>query len=164
MSAPGGPHVKPGASRSIAVEMATESWEGKITKEIFIETNDPQKPRLSLTVKVQVYTMLSVEPNFVDFKDVKAGTSHAREVLIRNRRQEPIAITQLVIDPEKMASIAPRGAFVLQPGAAMKLVLTLAPPATYIGPIYGSIILHTDWKDLPQKKILFRTHVIANTP
>ncbi len=43
MSAPGGPLVKPGASRTITAELAksTATYEGALKKVIGIETNDP---------------------------------------------------------------------------------------------------------------------------
>jgi hypothetical protein len=162
VSAPGGPQVKPGESRSITVDVKTGTWEGAFKKEILIETNDKQTPLLILTVKAHIYSMLQVEPIFVNFGDIRPGSVLQREILIRNRGQKPVTLTHIAISPPAMASIAPLSVSALAPGASSKLVVTLSPGA-YTGPIYGNVIIDTDWKDLPHKTVRFRSHVLAGT-
>jgi hypothetical protein len=152
--------VKPGKSRAITVDVKTGTWEGDFKKEILIETNDKQTPLLILTVKAHIYSILQVEPKFIDFGDIRPGSVLQREIFIRNRRQKPVTLTHIVIDPPAMASIDPMSVSALAPEASSKLVITLSPGA-YTGPIYGSVTIDTDWKDLPSKKIRFRSHVVA---
>ncbi len=152
--------MKPGESRAITVDVKTGTWEGEFKKVLLIETNDRKTPLLSLTVKASIYSILQVEPKFIDFGDIRPGSVRQRDILIRNRRQSPVTLTHIAIDPPGMASITPSGISGLAPGAAAKLVLKLSPGA-YTGPIYGNIIIDTDWKDLPRKTTHFRSHVVA---
>lgn len=161
MSAPGGPQVKPGESRAIMVDVTTDTWEGGLKRVILVETNDPQSPVLNLTVTAHIYTLLQVEPKFIDFGDTRPGSVQQREILVRNRWQKPVTLTQLTVDPVGMASLNPPRVPPLKPETSTKLILTLSPGA-YSGPIYGNVTFETDWKNLPRKTIRFRAHVIAN--
>jgi len=163
VSAPGGPLVKPGASRTITAELAksTGTYEGALKKVIGIETNDPQTPLASLTITAYVYAPLQVEPHSLLLDAITPGTAPRKELLIRNRRKEPIAITRIVVSPAGFATIAPQRtkAVALKPGQALKLAVTLSPTLP-LGPNYGRIILHTDWQALPEKVIPIRVHVV----
>ena len=163
MSAPGGPQVKPGAACTIMAEIAatvTKGYEGALKKVIDIETNDPHTPLISLTFKASVYARLSAEPRFVNFGEVKRGSAPRRELRIRNRGDKSIAIAQIAISPIGSASISPQRAFVLKPGATMKLSIALSPTLP-VGPNYGKVILSTNWQELPEKMIRFRAIVIG---
>jgi hypothetical protein len=160
VSAPGGPQVKPGESRAITVDVKTGTWEGEFKKVLLIETNDRKTPLLNLTVKARIYSILQIEPKFIDFGDIRPGSVKQRDILIRNRGQSPVTLTHIAIDPPAMASIAPLSVSALAPGSSAKLVLKLSPGA-YTGPIYGSVIIDTNWKDLPRKTVRFRSHVVA---
>ena len=163
MSAPGGPLVKPGASRTIIAELTspTGAYEGALRKVIGIETNDPQTPLASLTITAFIYAQLQVEPRSVDLAGITAGTAPRQDLLIRNRSQDPITITQIAVNPAGFASIAPPGAksMLLKPGVAMKLVVTLSPtlPLDYN---YGKVTLYTDSQKLPEKAIPIRVQVV----
>jgi len=163
VSAPGGPLVKPGASRTITVELTSPigQYEGVLKKVINIETNDPQIPLASLTITAFIYAPLQIEPRFADVRGVTAGTAARQEFLIRNRSDEPITITQIAVNPARFATIAPPGAksMLLKPGVAMKLVVTLSPtlPLDYN---YGKVTLYTDSQKLPEKAIPIRVQVV----
>ena len=161
MSAPGGPLVKPGASRIITAELAksTGTYEGALKKVIGIETNDPQTPLVSLTITAYVYAPLQVEPHSLLLDAITPGTAPRKELLIRNRRKEPIAITRIEIFPIGFGTLSPQKGSVLKPGQALKLAVTLSPTLP-LGPNYGRIILHTDWQALPEKAIPIRVHVV----
>ena len=161
MSAPGGPLVKPGASRTITAELAksTNTYEGALKKVINIETNDPQTPLASLTITAYVYASLQVEPHSLLLDAITPGTAPRQELLIRNRRQEAITITRIEILPVGFGTLSPQKGSVLKPGQAFKLGVTLAPTLP-LGPNCGRIILHTDWQALPEKVIPIRVHVV----
>ena len=161
MSAPGGPLVKPGASRIITAELAksTGTYEGALKKVIGIETNDPQTPLASLTITAYVYAPLQVEPHSLLLDAITPGTAPRKELLIRNRRKEPIAITRIEIFPIGFGTLSPQKGSVLKPGQALKLGVTLSPKLP-LGPNFGRIILHTDWQALPEKVIPLRVHVV----
>ena len=163
MSAPGGPLVKSGASRTINVELTspTGAWEGTLKKVINIETNDPQAPLTSLTITAYIYAPFQVEPRSILLDTVTLGTSPRQEILIRNRSKQTITITKIAVSPTGFATIAPQGAkaTLLKPGAAMKLVVTLSPtlPIDYN---YGKVTLYTDWQKLPEKAIDIRARLV----
>ena len=166
MSAPGGPQVKPGAACTITAEIAatvTKGYEGPLKKVIEIETNDPHTPLISLTFQASVYAMLSAEPRFINFGEIKRGSAPRQELRIRNRGDKPVAIAQIAISPIGSASITPQRAFVLKPGATMKLSIALAPTLP-VGPNYGKVILSTNSQEFPEKVIRFRAIVDAGTP
>jgi len=163
VSAPGGPLVKPDASRTITVELTSPigQYEGVLKKVIGIETNDPQIPLASLTIKAFIYAPLQIEPRFADVRGVTAGTAARQEFLIRNRSQQPITITQIAVNPTRLATTAPRGdkAVVLKPGQALKLVVTFSATLP-VGPNSGRITLYTDWEKLPEKAIPVCAYVV----
>jgi len=163
VSVPGGPLVKPGASRTITAELTspTGAYEGALKKVIGIETNDPQTPLAKLTITAYIYAPLQVEPRSIDLAGITAGTAPRQDVLIRNRRQEPITITQIAVNPADFATIASQGAkaVVLKPGQALKLAVTLSPTLP-LGYNYGRVTLYTDSQKLPEKAIPIRVQVV----
>jgi len=165
VSAPGGPLVKPGASRTITAELTspTGDYEGALKKVINIETNDPQTPLMSLTITAYIYAPLQVEPRSLVLDGVTLGsTPRGQEFLIRNRSPQTITITRIAVNPVGFATIAPKGdkAVVLKPGQALKLAVTFSPtlPPGYN---YGRVTLYTDWQKLPEKALPFRVQMVS---
>jgi hypothetical protein len=48
--------IKPGETGSVAAEVNTADFKGAIVKEIWVYSNDPQKPRVEFTIKADVQT------------------------------------------------------------------------------------------------------------
>jgi hypothetical protein len=46
--------IKPGATGSVAVSVDTSDFKGIIVKEVWLYTNDPNKPKVLLTIKAEV--------------------------------------------------------------------------------------------------------------
>jgi len=46
--------IKPGESGSITATVNVQNYNGKVTKEIAVYSNDPRKPRVNLLLKAEV--------------------------------------------------------------------------------------------------------------
>ncbi len=59
--------IEPGASGTIRSVVETKDFKGPIAKSVAVFTNDPDNPRIDLTVKANVKTLVEVKPGYARF-------------------------------------------------------------------------------------------------
>ena len=65
--------LKPGESAKVTMKWLAKSVEGQLRNRVTVKTNDPDRPRVELTVTGTVRVAISTLPDEVDFTRVEAG-------------------------------------------------------------------------------------------
>ncbi len=71
--------IEPGATGTIRSVVETKDFKGPIAKSVAVFTNDPDNPRIDLTVKADVKTIVEVSPGYARFVVVQGETTGAAE-------------------------------------------------------------------------------------
>jgi len=83
----------PGQSTIVLVEWKSTGDPGPYRESATILTNDPNRPRITLTITGLMVASLRVKPAEVTFPQLSAGESASAEVRVFGYRAEPLAIT-----------------------------------------------------------------------
>lgn len=147
--------VKPGpAPHSFLLEatLRSDTPVGLWYTDIWLQTNNPNIPKLRVPVNVEVATALQVTPNRVQLGQVKAGTETDRKIVLRGA------------GPFRILSInGVDGQIAVQPASNESknihiLTLTLRP--SQVGEISRTIEVRTDMKNNEQIQFDARADVI----
>jgi hypothetical protein len=134
--------VAPGETADIMATFNTKNFNGRVTKQIFVDSSDPIKPYLKLIFSAIINNPLQTilpTPAEADFGNVKVGTAAQVKITITNSDKTKADLT---IVEESAASMVKAKLIktTLAPEEATELVLDLAPQ-TKAGEINQSITL-----------------------
>jgi uncharacterized cupredoxin-like copper-binding protein len=120
-------NLAPGATGEVRITFDSSTFNGKISKQVYLETNDPRKPVFTLTLNGTVAEEIVVNPRQLNFGTVKPGVSKELVVSIENQGAKPVKLTS-VKSPVPQVSIK-QGKTQLKPGESTKLTVTVTPRA-----------------------------------
>jgi hypothetical protein len=87
--------LKPGESGEMEFNIGLGYHEQKFSKEIYVSSNDPDRPTVRLGIKVHVKQVIVAEPPAVSFGSIRMGVSTNATVSIRRLDGQPVVITKL---------------------------------------------------------------------
>ncbi len=87
--------IAPGESGQIDVTFRTQGYHGVLTKQIYLESNDPRDPRLVLKLTGTVNRDIDTTPQFVDFGTIAPGATISKTVRVASAQGMPFFITKL---------------------------------------------------------------------
>ncbi|RII25846.1 MAG: hypothetical protein CXR31_12635 [Geobacter sp.] len=119
--------LPPGGKSELTVTFDSSGFGGNISKLIYIETNDPQKPVTNLTLKGNVAEEISVTPRQLNFGTVKTNESKGITVTVSNQGSKPLKLTGAK-SPLPQVRIK-TGKTYLKPGETTTLSVTVTPRA-----------------------------------
>jgi hypothetical protein len=91
--------IPPGGVGEVKATYKSKGAQGKVKKSITVETNDPDNPRVSLTIFGEVTAEVMVKPRYVNFRNVsKANPPRPIPLEIRLREGEGLKIKQVSAD------------------------------------------------------------------
>jgi hypothetical protein len=96
---------QPGEEGSLEVDFHPKGKQGQSQTSVTIQTNDPERPQVVLTIRADVRPIVSVDPPLVQFADVRKGESRVVDVRVVGRTQD-FAVQQVVVtDPSITAKV-----------------------------------------------------------
>ena len=167
MTVPGGRQIEggrtsidPGKVQKVAVTIPTRYIRTKdiFTKNIEVETNDPEAAIVRLTMKLKVVETLVITPSFVNFGNVKPLSENKSEITLLNKGKDPITITRIIAVPESVLSVSPSGTVRLEPGKSIACAVTYKPMQPD-DRFLGTLQIETDLEYLKSKVIQVRASV-----
>ncbi|MGC8641273.1 MAG: DUF1573 domain-containing protein [Isosphaeraceae bacterium] len=90
--------LRPGASTKLNVGFRVTPTPGAVTASVFIETNDPSRPVLTLALFADSWAGAVPEPQSVNFGRVRPGASLGTFIQIRAKDGIPFRITDMMSD------------------------------------------------------------------
>jgi hypothetical protein len=127
VTAPGGQDITPGGSQKIVVNISTRYFKKSVLKNIEVETNDPDTPLVTLTMKATIVEILSISPTTIDFGKVKVGSDARHSITITNKGKEALTITKMNVAPAPVLSVSPQGEVKIDPGRTASFEVRFQP-------------------------------------
>jgi hypothetical protein len=134
------------------VVIQTTNLNGSYAKDIQIETNDPDKKEVTLTIRATVKEVLSVLPRVIVFSPPDQGTKQTRELSLTNASKAPISILGMEAEPAEVFKSSFQGEVSLNPGQK-KVFFIVYNPDKGAGGVQGSITLRTNMKEISELKV-----------
>mgnify|MGYP001080392254 CR=1 FL=1 len=109
------PEVPPGGTSQIEVTFNSSGFKGKVTKYIYVESNDPDEPRAKLTITATVEVPsklveskpeLTIFPIFLNLRTIKQGQKCTRIIKLKNWGEKKIKIVN-VNSSSKLITVNP---------------------------------------------------------
>jgi hypothetical protein len=135
--------IPPSGTGKLSISFDTHNYGGqKVTKQVFITSNDTTNARLTLAFNVNVINVLEIAPKFISFNDCKLESTYTKSVTITNPGKESVKILSMntVFDQIKVDLMKKE----LRPGESTQLQVTFHP--TKSGTLQGNIDMETDSK------------------
>lgn len=85
--------VEPGESVPLQGSLNTRKMDGEIHKALFIDSNDPERERLVLTLNGFVVREVSYYPKQVFFSNARVNETETKSITVRSGKDFPLAIT-----------------------------------------------------------------------
>jgi hypothetical protein len=148
--------VQPGQTGQIEVTVKTYGFNGALSKNVTVSTNDPRKPEIWLGITAVVQPEFQISDPAVFFGNVPIGREAKRELFITvasDRNLQLLSVTSSDPDITARLDSVPDSA-----GKKTKVTVTLKPSAKS-GPHSGGIIIKTSSAKIPELSVYFRADV-----
>ena len=131
----------------MSITFNTTSYDGPVTKHVYLKSNDPEEPDLTIEFTATVVQSLYPDPNRISFNISKADSTYSKVITLTNMTKESIRILSVKTEFYQLKVSLLKNQ--LMPGEQTELQAVLHPyhAATY----QGTIELKTD--NLTQPKI-----------
>jgi hypothetical protein len=135
--------IPPSGSGKVSISFDTRSYGGqKVTKQVFISSNDTTNPRLTVSFNVNVINILDIQPKLISFNDSKMESTYTKSVTITNPGTEGVKILSLKTSFDQIKIDLMKKD--LRPGESTQLQITFRP--TKSGTLQGNVEIETDSK------------------
>ena len=148
--------IAPGKSGKVRAVLATDSFDGPIAKHVTVLSNDPDSPRLVLTIKVDVQSFLRTSPTYARILQVQSQPPEKiglnlwatdGKVIEIQSIETPfewvVATARRPTDAEKTPDVSPD---------QWRLEISLTPEAP-LGPLKDAILVKTSHPEEPELEI-----------
>ncbi|MDZ7696173.1 MAG: hypothetical protein U5R49_04320 [Deltaproteobacteria bacterium] len=144
------PTIPPGGEGKITIKVHTSGYEGSIYKSALVNSNDPEKNAIHLSIKAVVKPSVLISPRYVDLRG-KAGQNATKIVKIDAALDKPLSLI-----PGKF-SLKGKMTYRIKEvkkGRSFEVYFTniLTSPQTY----YGFLNLKTNYPEKPVISIQIR--------
>ena len=152
--------IPSGGSATIEVTFHTGTFVGRQTKHLRVTSNDPEKPEVSLELRIEVAAGIVVHPAHFFFNQALLGSSPTAEITLKWKEGvgKPFQVLGVEATPQVPGSAPPDVVFDTKPfeeapwhGHVVTMRFTKPPP---IGFLTGTALLRTDDPDTPRIQAL----------
>jgi len=120
--------IAPGQQGQLPFTFSPGRREGKTSKNIYVTTNDPAHQRVTLALKANVKSYVSVQPPVAtNWKTTSATPNLTKSFTITNNTKSPLKLEEV---PQKIKSGFTRSLKEIEPGKAYELTVTAGGPFT----------------------------------
>lgn len=133
--------IAPNDTGALSITFNTAGQNGHRSKQVYVMSNDPINPKLTITFSADVMTVLDINPKVLTFDKSRVDSVYTRTITIANPSQtEAVSILTVKSDlPDVKTSLMKNK---LMPGEQTQLQVTVSPRKS--GTMNGKIELMTD--------------------
>ncbi|MBI5393913.1 MAG: DUF1573 domain-containing protein [Verrucomicrobia bacterium] len=143
--------VPPDGTARLAVTFRSGSFVGSVEKHLIVQSDDPEQPQTTVTIRAKVNPVYIIEPPIVNIGGIPRGQGAVREVTLRDSKGRPFGISSVTVSHEDLkAEVQPNDG---APHAEYRFRVTLDPKRN-VGPFNFLVIPQTDRAQLPRPIIL----------
>ncbi len=142
--------IAPQGSAKLNFTFDTHNYNGKVTKQIYVSSNDTSTPKLTVNFTANVIQVLSLTPAFFSFDNAKLDSTYTKTMTISNPSQkQSIKITGVEPKMEDLKVTLMKNE--LMPGEQTQIQAVYHPQKS--GTYQGTIDLMTDHPQNPKLEI-----------
>lgn len=119
--------VPPGGVGRVRTVFSTLWFRGEVTKDVVLTTDDPDTPKLTLTLRARVTEDLGLEPRVHYLGTVRGGGRRVVRTVLRNRTGREVRVG-LAGPPGEGVAVEGALPLVLGPGESRPLEVAVTPP------------------------------------
>jgi hypothetical protein len=148
--------IAPGATGKLHATLATDTFDGPIAKHVTVLSNDPETPRLVLTIKAEVQSYLKLSPTYARILKVQTQPAEKVGVNLWATDGTPLAVRTVetpadwVVAAARRATESERAAN--GPSEQLRVEIWLDEEAP-VGPLAGAIRVETNHPKQPEVEI-----------
>lgn len=90
--------IEPGASGTIEATFNSKNFRGRITKKIYINSNDPDEGKIQLVIKGNILEEITLSPQRIAFNMVAKGEEHSNSFHIKQAGEKMLKILDIKSD------------------------------------------------------------------
>jgi len=133
-------NIGPGEEGEIRATFKTKGYQGRSTKAIRVQTNDPNVANITLRLTGEILTEVMVKPRSLNFGNLKRGTTTGREIDVTFSSDEEIQIKKIESTSEHFkTAVEP---YESEAGRGAKITVS-AKADIPLGRIKEKILVHT---------------------
>ncbi|MCF6148124.1 MAG: DUF1573 domain-containing protein [Candidatus Kuenenia sp.] len=149
-------NLKKNEEGEIEVRFNSGKYVGKITKSIFVHSNDPVNPKVKLAIEVKIIEEVSVNPRRINFGIVRMGGSCSQNIEIKTLPESDIKILKVETSfPYIKLTEKNKNESVCNYDVMLRGM-------EEFGKFNGFIFVHTDSKKKPRIDVPFNGEVIGD--
>jgi hypothetical protein len=118
-------NIPPGKRSDIRATFNSKNFSGRISKTIFINTNDPNTPVYTLAIKGTVIEEIEISPRQLNLGEIKIGTTKDALVTVENRGKQQLTLMSARSSMPQVAVLT--GKTVVRPGGKATLDIKVSP-------------------------------------
>jgi hypothetical protein len=120
-------NLPPGGKGELQANFDSSRFRGAVSKTIYLYSNDPVRPVMQLQLQGKVLEIVGVEPNQVNFGQVKAQLPVMATVLLHNRGEKPLTLGKPRSTAAELLVKMPKVSFASGDQVSLELQLTPKP-------------------------------------
>ncbi len=117
--------VAPGKNSEIHVTFNSTNFSGNISKNVTVQTNDPQKSIYTLILKGTVFEELEASPRQLNLGSIRIGSRKETALTIENRGKQPVTLTSVKSTMPQVTAKLTRST--VNPGGKTEVNILVAP-------------------------------------
>lgn len=142
-----GDTIAPGETGIIHATFKTQRYEGKQKKFIYVESNDPEKPKIELVMQGFIKTDIAIDPQGLHFGNVSKGKTISKKVRVFDLNKGELQLKRIQFNENYFNIKADR--FKGENNRGFELEITLKPEIS--GGSFSEVItLHTNLEKRPR--------------
>jgi len=135
--------IAPGEQGAIKITFSSGRMRDRVTKHVYVSSNDPAEPRATLTVTGLIKVEVDVVPTGIYFGALPVGQTVERSVLVKPVETERFKILEVKSSDPAIAVSKPLPAGKSEPEGSYRVTITVGPLAEPKR-ISGTVRLRTD--------------------
>lgn len=141
--------LAPAETGELTITFNTKGYNGRAVKHVYVKSDDPGTPALSIEFEANVITVLMMTPQFISINDAKPDSDYIRTVTLTNPTQNPVKILSVSSKFELVKTTLMKN--LLGPGEQTVLQVDFRPKRP--GHYEGAIELATDHPASPKVEL-----------
>jgi hypothetical protein len=139
--------LAPNDTGKLSISFNTTGQNGHRSKQVYVMSNDPANPKLTITFSADVMSVLDLMPKVLAFNNSKVDSTYTQTVTIKNPSQtEAVNLLSVTVDVPSIKTTLMKNK--LMPGEETQLQVSIAP--TKSGTMNGKVTIKTDHKKQSQ--------------
>jgi hypothetical protein len=143
--------LPPNETSKVTITFNPKNFHNEVTKRVTVKSNDPLSPEVNVQFKVKIVDILSINPNYIWYSNVRLDTTYLRTVSLVNSSDKPLTILSVKDPAQQIQTSLKRKK--LAPGEKVELTTTFHPKQR--GTIQGAIEIMTDHPQAPKVEVRY---------